>query len=87
MIDKNLYPQDHPYNWQVIGSLENLQNASLQDVKDFYNRWYVPNNVTLTISGDFDPAQTKNWVKNILMKYQKARISLRLSLEFRSLIP
>lgn len=63
VTDKNLYPQDHPYNWQVIGSLEDLQNASLQDVKDFYNRWYVPNNVTLTISGDFDPAETKKWVK------------------------
>ncbi|HEA31020.1 MAG TPA: insulinase family protein [Leeuwenhoekiella sp.] len=63
VIAKNLYPADHPYNWQVIGSLEDLQNAKLQDVKDFYNHWYVPNNVTLTISGDFDPGQTKTWVK------------------------
>tara|TARA_R100001369_G_scaffold36196_2_gene61561 strand:+ start:7735 stop:10551 length:2817 start_codon:yes stop_codon:yes gene_type:complete len=62
VIDKNLYPQDHPYNWQVIGSLEDLQNATLQDVKDFYNRWYVPNNVTLTIAGDFDKEQAKEWV-------------------------
>ncbi|WP_089082123.1 M16 family metallopeptidase [Roseivirga echinicomitans] len=63
VIDKNLYPADHPYNWQVIGSLEDLQNATLQDVKDFFKRWYVPNNVTLTISGDFDPEQAKAWVK------------------------
>lgn len=63
VIGKNLYPQDHPYNWQVIGSLQDLQNATLQDVKDFYNRWYVPNNVTLTIAGDFDPVQAKEWVK------------------------
>lgn len=63
VIDKNLYPEDHPYNWQVIGSLEDLQNATLQDVKDFFNRWYVPNNVTLTIAGDFDPEQAKAWVK------------------------
>ncbi|MGW8123989.1 M16 family metallopeptidase [Roseivirga echinicomitans] len=63
VIDKNLYPADHPYNWQVIGSLEDLQNATLQDVKDFFNRWYVPNNVTLTIAGDFDPKQAKAWVK------------------------
>lgn len=62
VIDKNLYPKGHPYNWQVIGSLEDLQNATLQDVKDFYNRWYVPNNVTLTIAGDFDVAQAKEWV-------------------------
>ena len=62
VIDKNLYPESHPYNWQVIGSLEDLQNATLQDVKDFYNRWYVPNNVILTIAGDFDVAQAKEWV-------------------------
>ncbi|GAA4270913.1 pitrilysin family protein [Aquimarina gracilis] len=62
VIGKNLYPKGHPYNWQVIGSLEDLQNATLQDVKDFFNRWYVPNNVTLTIAGDFDTAQAKKWV-------------------------
>ena len=62
VIDKNLYPKEHPYNWQVIGSLEDLQNATLQDVKDFYNRWYTPNNVTLTIAGDFNIDQAKQWV-------------------------
>lgn len=62
VIGKALYPEDHPYNWQVIGSLEDLQNATLQDVKDFYNRWYTPNNTTLTIAGDFDPEQAKAWV-------------------------
>ena len=62
VVGKALYPENHPYNWQVIGSLEDLQNATLQDVKDFYNRWYTPNNTTLTIAGDFDPAQAKGWV-------------------------
>ncbi|MEL6378342.1 MAG: pitrilysin family protein [Pseudomonadota bacterium] len=59
VIRKALYPEDHPYNWQVIGSLEDLDAATLQDVKDFYARWYVPNNVTVTIAGDFDPASAK----------------------------
>ncbi len=62
VIDKNLYPEGHPYNWQVIGSLEDLQNATLADVKEFYNRWYVPNNATLVIAGDFDTAQAKEWI-------------------------
>ncbi|WP_313115229.1 M16 family metallopeptidase [Aequorivita sediminis] len=62
VIHKNLYPEGHPYSWEVIGSLEDLQNATLQDVKDFYNRWYVPNNVTLTIAGDIDIDQAKEWV-------------------------
>lgn len=62
VIDKNLYDESHPYNWQVIGSLEDLQNATLTDVKDFFKKWYVPNNVTLVISGDFDEKQAKAWV-------------------------
>ncbi|MEH6406017.1 MAG: pitrilysin family protein [Leeuwenhoekiella sp.] len=63
IIHRNLYPSDHPYNWEVIGSLEDLQNATLADVKEFYRKWYVPNNVTLTIAGDFDKGQAKEWVK------------------------
>ena len=63
VISSNLYPITHPYNWDVIGSLEDLQNATLEDVKNFYKRWYVPNNVTLTIAGDFDVTQTKKWVE------------------------
>ena len=63
VISKNLYPETHPYNWEVIGSLEDLQNATLEDVKSFYYRWYVPNNVTLTIAGDFNVNQTKIWVE------------------------
>jgi len=71
VIGKNLYPENHPYSWEVIGSLEDLQNATLQDVKDFYNRWYVPNNVTLTIAGDFDTKQAKEWVKKYFDEIKK----------------
>jgi len=63
VISKNIFPEGHPYNWQVIGSLEDLQAATLDDVKTFFRRWYVPNNVTLSIAGDFDPAQAKAWVE------------------------
>lgn len=63
VIDKALYPEDHPYNWQVIGSLEDLQAATLADVKEFFRKWYVPNNVTLVVTGDFDSVQAKNWVE------------------------
>lgn len=63
MVDKNLYPEGHPYSWQVIGSLKDLQNATLQDVKNFYHRWYVPNNTTLVIAGDFNSVQAKEWVR------------------------
>ncbi|MBC3538709.1 M16 family metallopeptidase [Rufibacter sediminis] len=71
VIDQNLYPKDHPYHWQVIGSLEDLQNATLADVKEFYRRWYVPNNVTLVVSGDFEPGQAKAWVEKYFGEIKK----------------
>ncbi|PQJ76258.1 M16 family metallopeptidase [Polaribacter gangjinensis] len=62
VIGKNLYPKNHPYNWEVIGSLEDLQNATLDDVKTFFKKWYVPNNATLVLSGDIDIEQATKWV-------------------------
>lgn len=63
VMHKALYPEGHPYSWQVIGSLEDLQAATLDDVKEFYHAWYTPNNVTLVVAGDFDPAQAREWVE------------------------
>ena len=71
VIDKNLYPKGHPYSWQVIGSLEDLQNATLADVKEFFRRWYVPNNVTLTVTGDFDKAQAKKWIEKYFSEIKR----------------
>jgi zinc protease len=71
VIDKALYPPDHPYNWQVIGSLEDLQKATLADVKEFFRRWYVTNNVTLVVAGDFDPAQAKKWVEKYFSEIKR----------------
>jgi len=65
VIDKNLYPEGHPYNWQVIGELEDLQNATVEDVRDFYFDFYGPNNATLVIAGDID----KKEVKALVDKY------------------
>ncbi len=71
VIDKNLFPEGHPYNWQVIGSLEDLQNATLPDVKEFFKRWYVPNNVTLVVAGDFDKTQARTWVQKYFSEIKK----------------
>jgi zinc protease len=71
VIDKNLYPEDHPYNWQVIGSLDDLDRATLADVKEFFRRWYVPNNVTLTVAGDFDTVQAKKWVEKYFSEIKR----------------
>ncbi len=56
-IRKALYPPNHPYNWQTIGSQEHLDAATLDDVKAFFRRFYAPNNASLSIAGDVDPEE------------------------------
>jgi len=57
------FPEGHPYSWSTIGYLEDLDRASLDDLKRFFLRWYGPNNATLTIGGDLDKAQTLAWAQ------------------------
>jgi predicted Zn-dependent peptidase len=54
-----LYPEGHPYRYLTIGRHEDLEAASLSDVQNFFLKWYVPSNATITIAGDFDPEQAK----------------------------
>lgn len=58
-----LFPPEHPYSHSVIGSMEDLSAASLADVQDFFRMFYVPNNASLCIAGDFHSAQAKTWVE------------------------
>jgi zinc protease len=62
-IDNALYPEGHPYRWQVIGSLADLDSATLADVKDFHSKWYGPNNATLVVAGDIDVDEAKAWIE------------------------
>lgn len=59
LILKNLYPKGHPYNWDVIGDMTDLTNATVEDVKAFHKKFYSPTNAFLVITGDFDKPQTK----------------------------
>jgi len=53
-----VYPERHPYHHPVIGSMADIDAASLQDVEDFFRTYYVPNNAVLTVAGDFEPKKT-----------------------------
>ena len=64
VLDRALYPEGHPYRWQVIGSLDDLESATLADTKEFHSRWYGPNNATLVVAGDIDVEQTKAWIEH-----------------------
>jgi len=65
VIAKNLYPAGYPYSWTVIGEMEDLLNASVEDVKAFHSKYYVPNNTTLVLAGDFEIEE----VKPLIEKY------------------
>lgn len=58
-ITEAMYPEGHPYHWSPIGSMEDLSAAALDDVKGFFRTYYVPNNASLVISGDFDPKDAR----------------------------
>ena len=65
ILNRTTYPQSHPYSWDVIGSVADLQAASDEDVKAFFRQYYAPNNAVLAIVGDIDPTA----IKAIVQKY------------------
>ncbi|AXT55881.1 insulinase family protein [Aquimarina sp. AD1] len=71
VIDKNIFPEGHPYNWQVIGELVDLQNATVEDVKEFYDKYYGPNNATLVLAGDFETADAKAMIEKYFGEIKK----------------
>ncbi len=64
VTSKALYPYGHPYSWLTIGYVEDLNRVGVNDLKNFFLRWYGPNNATLTIAGDVN-------TKDVLKKVEK----------------
>jgi predicted Zn-dependent peptidase len=62
----------HPYRHPTIGSMADLEAASIEDVRDFYRTFYVPSNATMVITGDFDPAEARKLVEQYLGRVPKA---------------
>ena len=58
-----LFPKEHPYYGEVIGSHQDIQSAKLEDVRNFFKLYYAPNNASLAIVGDFDPEKTRELVE------------------------
>lgn len=53
------FPPEHPFHHSLIGSMEHLSEASLEDIAEFFRTWYCPDNAVLTIAGDFDPTEAR----------------------------
>jgi zinc protease len=62
-IQAHLYPPEHPYHHTTIGSMEDLDAASIEDVSAFFRTWYAPNNAVLTVVGDVDPEAIRRWTE------------------------
>ncbi len=63
LLSEAVFPKGHPYSWPVIGSQQDLTNASLEDVTEFFKTYYTPNNLSLVIAGDFEPATAKKLIE------------------------
>jgi zinc protease len=65
LITEIMFPKGHPYHNEVIGTHEDLEAATVNDVKDFFATFYVPNNAALVVAGDFDPKVIKPLVQQL----------------------
>lgn len=73
VINKAIFPEGHPYNWQVIGEMEDLKNATVEDVLEFYDNFYGPNNATLAIAGDFESKAAKTLIEKYFGEIKKGK--------------
>jgi zinc protease len=63
VADQQLYPSDHPYSWSTIGYVDDLDRADSNDLKNFFLRWYGPNNAAVIVSGDVNSPDVVKWVE------------------------
>jgi zinc protease len=72
-----MFPSTNPYSWDVIGHLADLQAAPIDAVKEFFRQYYAPNNATIAIVGDFDPAKTKALVSKYFGEVPRGKAIVR----------
>ena len=75
-IFKSAY-KEHPYKWPVIGYMEHINGASIQDFKQFYEDFYTPNNAILSIAGDIDPKEAKKLIEEYFGAIPKGKPAFR----------
>lgn len=61
-VKKKMFTK-HPYRWTTIGSMDHLDAAKLEEFQSFNKKFYIPNNAVLVVAGDFNAAQTKEWIQ------------------------
>lgn len=77
ILTYGLYPETNPYSWPVVGYMTDLQAATVEDVKNFFRVYYAPSNATISIVGDFNPAQAKQWIRRYFADLPRGRTITR----------
>ena len=77
----NLYPEGHPYSWATIGYLDDIKNYNLEDVENFFRKYYSPNNASLVVAGDFDLSTAKNLISKYFQPIQSNSILNNFSID------
>ena len=72
VLQELIYPNPHPYHWPTIGYHEDLDSANLNDVKDFFKKYYVPANASISIVGDIDLNETEELVYKYFSEIPKS---------------
>ncbi len=78
------YPKDFPYHWPIIGYMEDIDAARLEDVSRFFQTYYAPNNASLIIAGDFDPEKVRQLIDKYFGSIKKGNIIPPISTKFNN---
>jgi len=80
LLITNLYDKSHPYSWSTIGFADDIKNYTLADVKNFFRKYYAPNNATLVIAGDFKRDKAVSFVEKYFAGIKNAQIVVPLKI-------
>lgn len=75
ILNKNVYPQDHPYNWITIGHLKDIESYTLEDVEGFFKKYYSPDNACIVVAGDIRQAETIDLIEKYFSVIQSFNIA------------
>ncbi len=78
------FEPDFPYHWPVIGYMEDLDRVTLDDVREFFRTYYAPNNASLVVAGDFDPAETRELIEKYFADIPAGAVPPAVERKFRS---
>jgi predicted Zn-dependent peptidase len=76
VVKENMF-KNHPYRWPIIGSIEHLDAATLEEFKAFNKKFYIPNNSVLVVAGDFEKKQAKEWIRNYFGSIKKGETPVK----------